>query len=539
MSRAIRTLLTLAVFATLGTTVFAQATSGRISGAVTDAQGGLLPGATVTVTEVNTNYTRTATTDAQGAYVFVNLPLGTYTVSAELTGFKKGVALRLRAGGGRPRHRELHARGRRPQRDGRGHGRERDREHGLRRDRAHGRPPAGPEPGPERSQLPPAHHPHPRRARPQPERPRHHDGPRDQHLGQRQPHQRDPADRRRRLQHGLGLEQQPDQQRRRRLHRGGRDQDRELLRRVRPQLRRRGQRRDALGLERVPRQRIRVPPQRRARREQLLQQLPQRPPVRPEVQRLRRRPRRTDHQGQALLLRRRRVEADRPLLQPLAADPAHDRDAGRELQPPHHAAARPAHRAALPRQHHPGEPDHSRRPGLRQLLHADVADRELLHRHPDRQQRALPGGEPLPLAPGDDAPRLQHQQRAPADRARDARPLHADRSLRDLHRRQPPDGPDGPQPPRLEPPAEPQLDDLEHAAERDQVQLLGQQPVHRPRRRQVGSLHVRLPVPAGLPRRRHLRGLDPGGRDLGLRGLAEREQRAHLPDQGLRRSPTP
>ena len=91
MRRAIRTLLTLAVFAMLGTTVFAQATSGRISGAVTDAQGGLLPGATVTITEVNTNYTRTASTDAQGAYIFANLPLGTYNVSAELTGFKKGV----------------------------------------------------------------------------------------------------------------------------------------------------------------------------------------------------------------------------------------------------------------------------------------------------------------------------------------------------------------------------------------------------------------------------------------------------------------
>jgi len=91
MSRAIRTLLTLAAFATLGTTLLAQATSGRISGAVTDAQGGLLPGATVTVTEVKTNYTRSATADATGAYVFANLPLGTYSVSAEMQGFKKGL----------------------------------------------------------------------------------------------------------------------------------------------------------------------------------------------------------------------------------------------------------------------------------------------------------------------------------------------------------------------------------------------------------------------------------------------------------------
>ena len=86
-----RALLGAAAMLALGTALFAQATSGRISGSVADAQGGLLPGATVSVTEVRTNYTRTGTTDAQGAYVFVNLPLGTYNVSAEIQGFKKAV----------------------------------------------------------------------------------------------------------------------------------------------------------------------------------------------------------------------------------------------------------------------------------------------------------------------------------------------------------------------------------------------------------------------------------------------------------------
>lgn len=91
MARTIRTLLALALLAALGTVLHAQATTGRISGAVTDAQGGLLPGATVTATEVRTNFTRTGTTDAQGAYVFVNLPLGTYNVAAEMQGFKREV----------------------------------------------------------------------------------------------------------------------------------------------------------------------------------------------------------------------------------------------------------------------------------------------------------------------------------------------------------------------------------------------------------------------------------------------------------------
>jgi hypothetical protein len=91
MSRTIRTLFAAAALAAMGTVVHAQATSGRISGTVVDASGGVLPGATVTVTEVGTRYTRSVATDAQGAYVFVSLPLGTYNVSAEVQGFKKQV----------------------------------------------------------------------------------------------------------------------------------------------------------------------------------------------------------------------------------------------------------------------------------------------------------------------------------------------------------------------------------------------------------------------------------------------------------------
>jgi hypothetical protein len=69
----------------------AQTTTGRISGTVIDASGAVLPGAMVTVTEEATALTRSATTDPAGAYVFVSLPVGTYTVTAELTGFKKAV----------------------------------------------------------------------------------------------------------------------------------------------------------------------------------------------------------------------------------------------------------------------------------------------------------------------------------------------------------------------------------------------------------------------------------------------------------------
>ena len=69
---------------------FGQATTGRISGIVKDSSGAVLPGVTVTVLETRTGFTRSAVTDAGGNYTFVNLPLGEYTVNAELEGFKKG-----------------------------------------------------------------------------------------------------------------------------------------------------------------------------------------------------------------------------------------------------------------------------------------------------------------------------------------------------------------------------------------------------------------------------------------------------------------
>jgi hypothetical protein len=71
--------------------VHAQTTTGRITGTVNDASGGVLPGVTVTVTQTATGLVRTTTTDTRGAYVFVDLPVGSYTVKVELQGFKTAV----------------------------------------------------------------------------------------------------------------------------------------------------------------------------------------------------------------------------------------------------------------------------------------------------------------------------------------------------------------------------------------------------------------------------------------------------------------
>jgi len=69
----------------------AQFDRGQISGSVKDAQGGVVPGVTVVVTNLDTQRATTTVTDATGFYTVPNLPGGKYDVSAELQGFKKAL----------------------------------------------------------------------------------------------------------------------------------------------------------------------------------------------------------------------------------------------------------------------------------------------------------------------------------------------------------------------------------------------------------------------------------------------------------------
>ena len=62
---------------------------GSIFGKVTDPSGGVLPGVTVTVTGPALQRPLVATTGASGAYQFPTVPIGTFTVTFELSGFKK------------------------------------------------------------------------------------------------------------------------------------------------------------------------------------------------------------------------------------------------------------------------------------------------------------------------------------------------------------------------------------------------------------------------------------------------------------------
>ncbi|MGA2267471.1 MAG: TonB-dependent receptor [Bryobacteraceae bacterium] len=60
---------------------------GALAGSVSDSTGGLIPGATVTVRETGTHQAREISTDAEGAFRFSELPVGTYEVLVSLPGF--------------------------------------------------------------------------------------------------------------------------------------------------------------------------------------------------------------------------------------------------------------------------------------------------------------------------------------------------------------------------------------------------------------------------------------------------------------------
>jgi hypothetical protein len=74
-------------FACMATPAMAQTTTGVISGIITDAQGGVLPGVTVTARNVDTGATRTVVTEGDGRFRFAALQPGPYEVKAELSGF--------------------------------------------------------------------------------------------------------------------------------------------------------------------------------------------------------------------------------------------------------------------------------------------------------------------------------------------------------------------------------------------------------------------------------------------------------------------
>ncbi len=84
--------LTICLMLALQSAPKAQEASGRIIGTVTDPKAAVIPGARVTVTNLETRVRREATTDKDGNFEVLSLPIGNYEVTAESSGFKKTVS---------------------------------------------------------------------------------------------------------------------------------------------------------------------------------------------------------------------------------------------------------------------------------------------------------------------------------------------------------------------------------------------------------------------------------------------------------------
>jgi hypothetical protein len=80
--------LAMMMLALFAASVFAQGTTGRLLGTVTDAKGDVVAGATVVVKDKKTNKERTTTSDSNGSFLFQLLDTGSYTIKVTAQGFK-------------------------------------------------------------------------------------------------------------------------------------------------------------------------------------------------------------------------------------------------------------------------------------------------------------------------------------------------------------------------------------------------------------------------------------------------------------------
>ena len=71
--------------------IWAQGSSGAITGTVKDASGAVLEGAVITIRHTDTGLVRSTITDSSGSYSVPSLPVGAYEIAAQKPGFNQGV----------------------------------------------------------------------------------------------------------------------------------------------------------------------------------------------------------------------------------------------------------------------------------------------------------------------------------------------------------------------------------------------------------------------------------------------------------------
>jgi hypothetical protein len=100
----------LALLLLFSSAAFAQLTTADILGTVTDATGGVVPNATVTLTNLGTNEKRTTQSNASGDYNFTLLPVGHYSVAVNAKGFEASITKDIDANAGDRARNDVHLR---------------------------------------------------------------------------------------------------------------------------------------------------------------------------------------------------------------------------------------------------------------------------------------------------------------------------------------------------------------------------------------------------------------------------------------------
>src|SRR6185437_953711 len=77
------------IFLVAAASANAQSTGGRVRGTVTDASGGAVSNAKLQLTNEATGAQRESESGANGDYIFLEVPVGTYQIEVSQQGFKK------------------------------------------------------------------------------------------------------------------------------------------------------------------------------------------------------------------------------------------------------------------------------------------------------------------------------------------------------------------------------------------------------------------------------------------------------------------
>ena len=104
MTRMVRLLLCVSLFAFFASASWAQGIFATLTGVVTDPSQSVVAGAKVTLRNIESGSARETVTNGNGFYTFASVPVGTYSVTVEAAGFKTHKEDAVRLGGGEQRN---------------------------------------------------------------------------------------------------------------------------------------------------------------------------------------------------------------------------------------------------------------------------------------------------------------------------------------------------------------------------------------------------------------------------------------------------